>query len=128
MSRKRKPQAKPLNRRIRSEGEDRASVALTVAWMLAALATLIATAVVLFGEFLLWQFPPQSDDAQPFAFVPDLFLLVATATGMLCLVLTPVVYRVRQDPPPRSIAALAVVAGLLPLAIIAWHILFKSPA
>lgn len=127
MSRKKKTHSKPSTHPARNIGEDRGSLALTVAWMLTALAAATASAVVLVAEFLLWQFPPQKGDAQPFAFVPGLFLLVATITGLICLTLTPVVYRVRRDPPPRSIAMFAVVAGLLPLAIIAWHTLFNSP-
>lgn len=124
MSRKKKSQPKAVGRRSRTAGESRDSVALTVVWLLTALATAIALAVVLIGKLLLRQFPPESNGAQPFGFVPDLFLLMATITGIICLTLTPVVYRVRRDPPPRSIATSAVVVSLLPLAIIAWQALF----
>lgn len=120
MSRKKKPQSKPPPRRSRM-GEDRGSVALTVAWMLTALATGIAVGVVIVGEVLLWQFPPETSGTEPFAFVPRLFLVMATITGLLCLTLMPVVYRVRRDPPPRSIATAALVVSLLPLAIFAWR-------
>jgi len=96
--------------------------------MLTAIAAAVATAVSLVAELLLWQFPPETGGAQPFAFVPGLFLLVATVTGLLCLTLTPVVIRVRRDPPPRSITLFAVIAGALPLVIVAWQTLFNSPA
>lgn len=124
MSRKKKSQSKTSARRARVVGEDRGSVALTVAWMLTALMTALAVAVVIVGRLLLWQFPPATTDARPLAFVPGLFLLVATVTAVLCLMLTPVVYRVRRDPPPRSIATTVVAVSLLPLAIVAWQTLF----
>lgn len=128
MSRKKKQQPKSSSRRLRAAGEDRGSLALTVAWMLTAIAAAVATAVSLVAELLLLQFPPETGGAQPFAFVPGLFLLVATVTGLLCLTLTPVVIRVRRDPPPRSITLFAVIAGALPLVIVAWQTLFNSPA
>ena len=124
MSRKKKSQAKQTHRATRSSAEERSSVALTVAWMLTSLATAIALAVVVVGQMLVWQFPPETSGSAPFAFVPSLFLLMATITGLVCLTLTPVVYRVRRDPPPRSIATAAVVVSLIPFAIIAWRTLF----
>ena len=121
MSRKKKHSGKSAFPRSRTAGEDRGSVALTVVWMLTALATAAAVAVVLVARLLLWQFPPDSSGASPLRIVPELFLMVATITGLLCLVLTPVVYRARRDPPPRSIATTAVVVSVLPLALAIWQ-------
>jgi hypothetical protein len=121
MSRKKKTRAKQTHPRSRAAEEDRASVTITVVWMLSALVTTVAVAVVLVGELLLWRFPPETKASRPFEFVPSLFLLIALITGIMCLTLMPVVYRVRRDPPPRSIAIGAVVVCLLPLAIIAWQ-------
>jgi hypothetical protein len=44
-----------------------------------------------------------------------MLLFVAVATGILCLVFTPLAYRVRRVAPPRAIAIAAVVIALSPL-------------
>jgi hypothetical protein len=46
-------------------------------------------------------------------------LLVATATGLVCLVLTPLVLRWRDTPPPLGITRFAVAASLIPLVLLA---------
>jgi hypothetical protein len=124
MARNKKTKSKQTSQKQTLSGEDRASLSLTVAWMLTAFATGIALVVVLIVQVLLWRFPPNTDGSKPFAAIPSLFLLIATVTGLLSLILMPVVYRVRRDPPPRSIGASVVIVCLLPLAIICWRALF----
>ena len=48
---------------------------------------------------------------------PNLMLFTAAATGLVCLSLTPLVYRVRRTPPPTAVTVLAVTVSVLPLAI-----------
>ncbi len=125
MSRKKlKAKSKSPVRRSRIAGEDRGSVALTVAWMMTALATAVALSVAVVVQLVVWRYPPVGNEVHPFAFVPGLFLMIATLTGLFCLILTPVVYRVRRDPPPRPIATGAVGVSLVPLAIIAAKVVF----
>ena len=81
-------------------GESRAAVAMTVAWMLTCMSTAAGTAVALGLRIVM-------------------LLAVAVFTGVLCLLFTPLTYRVRRTPPPRSIAIAAVQIGLAPLALAA---------
>ncbi len=48
---------------------------------------------------------------------PNLMLFTAAVTGMICLALTPLVYRFRHTPPPTAVTVLAVTVSVLPLAI-----------
>ncbi len=52
-----------------------------------------------------------------FRAVPGLMLFTAAITGAICLLLTPLVYRFRQIPPPTSVTVLAVTVSLLPLVV-----------
>jgi hypothetical protein len=97
--------------------ESRAAVAVTVAWMLTCMSTAAGTAVALALRVVM-QFAP-GGGRQPLASVAGMLLAVAALTGVLCLLFTPLTYRVRQTPPPRSIAIAAVLIGLAPLAIAA---------
>lgn len=47
--------------------------------------------------------------------LPGLLLLIALATGVLCLLLTPLAYRIRRVPPPGGVVVIAVAVGALPL-------------
>lgn len=112
--------ARPSNSAERKPdaGESQASVAITVVWMLTCLSTAAALLVV-FGLWLLARlFPPAADHAHPFTSIAAVLLLVAAATGVLCLLFTPLAARVRQTPAPRSITISAVLIGLAPLVTI----------
>ena len=45
----------------------------------------------------------------------NVMLLVAAVTGVVCLIVTPIVYRWRDTPPPRTITQFAIVASVVPL-------------
>lgn len=98
--------------------EPRGSVAVTVSWMLTLLATggalLIGAATFLLAHSL--EIPRQQNNL--LLILPGLMLISAAVTGVLCLLLTVVVYRVRRDPPPIAITVAAVFVGCLPLATI----------
>ena len=97
------------------ERESQASVAITVVWMLTCLST-AAALVVVFGLWLLVRlFPPAPDHTHPFTSIAAVLLLVAAATGILCLLFTPLAARIRQTPPPRSITIAAILIGIAPL-------------
>lgn len=49
---------------------------------------------------------------------PNLLLFTAAITGLVCLSLTPFVYRFRRLPPPTVVTVLAVAVSVLPLAIV----------
>ncbi len=96
-------------------GESRGAVALTVAWMLTCASTAVAMVVVTSLWLVSLAFPLAGPRAHPLVVVAGMLLFVALATGMLCLLLTPLAYRVRKGTPPLAIGAAAVLIGLSPL-------------
>jgi hypothetical protein len=103
------------------EPEDRRSLAVTVAWMLCALATLTLQLGALLSALVL---ASALADALPdmFRALPGVLLLSACVTSLCCLSLTPLTYRFRQSPPPRGVTAGVVVISLAPwLAAAVWH-------
>jgi hypothetical protein len=82
--------------------------------MLAAMTTLGAEVV----GGLLRVVPSLVADA-PTSLVPfsNVMLFAAAVTGIVCLLLTPLVYRFRSTPPPTVVTVLAVTVSVLPLAI-----------
>ena len=111
---KRKPAAEPIKApSAETAGESRASVAVTVAWMLSLLVTLAANAIAVPAAIIAKAGPAPAETGISTAHVADLFLFVGLITGLLTAGLVPVVYRVREIPPPRSIATLALVAGAI---------------
>lgn len=49
--------------------------------------------------------------------LPNLLLFTAAVTGIICLSLTPLVYRFRRVPPPTIVTVLAVTVSAIPLVI-----------
>lgn len=129
MARKRKnksrnmPTGHKTEVRLANRPEDRASVAVTVAWMLTVLCAAgaeilagIGYAVVIMG--------PTPGQVHPLAPFPGLMLLIAVITGIVSLVLTPIVYLVQRGAIPRAITTVAMIVGLLPLVTITLLLLF----
>jgi hypothetical protein len=94
--------------------EDSRAEFITVAWMLAALATLGAEAVGGLLRVVLNLL--ETTPASLLAF-PNVMLFTASVTGIICLSLTPLVYRFRRVPPPTAVTVLAVTVAVIPLAI-----------
>lgn len=99
----------------------RAAEATTVGWMLALLATLIAELLVLGGVVLVWVSPRESEAPGFLELIPGALGFTALVTGAVTLVLTPIVRRLRSDPPPFVIEVIAVAAGGIP-----WFLLVIS--
>jgi hypothetical protein len=89
-------------------------VAVTVAWMLSLLVTLIAEAVAIPAAILARANPPPPGAGLSAAHVANLFLFIALVTGLVAAGFVPLVYRVRSVPPPQAIAVAALVAAALP--------------
>jgi hypothetical protein len=87
--------------------------------MLSAMATAMALLVVAVSRLLIVGFPAAAQRNHPLEAVSGTILLVAVTTGLVCLLLTPLVYRVRRTAPPRSITIGAALVGLAPLVAIA---------
>lgn len=110
---KRRKQKRQLPKGSAAVEDSRAEV-VTVAWMLATLATLGAEVVGGVIRFVLSRL--ETAPASLLAF-PNLMLFTAAVTGVVCLSLTPIVYRLRRVPPPTAVTVLSITVALLPLAI-----------
>ena len=112
--------AKTIDQRQRQpdERESRGAVALTVAWMLTCMSTAAGLLVVLALRLLMIAFPMAAGGVHPLERVAGVLLAVALITGICCVVLTPLVYRVRQTPPPREITVGAVLIGVAPIVLL----------
>jgi hypothetical protein len=113
---KRKNKAKQRRRLAKASLpiEDRRSEAVTVAWMLAIIATLGAEIV---GGVSLLVTSDWNASAETRSLLPGLMLFIAVVTGVICLLLTPLVHRFRRDPPPAPIQYVAVTASVLPILV-----------
>jgi len=96
--------------------ETRTAEAATIAWMLSTMVTVLAAVVSLVSLALILVFAEEQEIAIQQAALPGFILFIGIITGIICLVLTPVVYQVRRVPPPRSVAIFAVAVGLTPMA------------
>jgi len=105
-------------RRQFDEGESRSAVALTVVWMLTCMSTAVGCLVVLGLRLLMLAFPAVQGRVHPLAQASGVLLFAAITTGVLCMVLTPLVYRVRQVPPPRTVTVGAIAIGLAPIVLL----------
>lgn len=115
------PQAvgKPHRENAGGLGEDRRSLAVTVAWMMTSLATVAALAFWALAAGLRQVANPSPDGTQPLSAVPELLLFTSLVTGCLAVLLIPVVYRVRSVPPPQSVTWVVVTVAAIP-----WLVLF----
>jgi hypothetical protein len=87
--------------------------------MMTVLATVLAEIVALALRLMWWV-----DGSPTQLFLSNLMLLVAAATGAICLLTTPVVLRWRDSPPPKLITRFAVAVGLLPIVTLAGVLLW----
>lgn len=99
--------------------EDRRAEAVTVAWMLATVATFGAELMGV-SVFLFLRFSSSATDA-PAALrsLPPLMLFTALIVGLIALVMVPVVYQFRRVPPPRSATIISVLIASLPIILLA---------
>src|SRR4029079_6041818 len=94
------------------------AVALTIAWMLSCMSTAVGMLTVLALRLLMLAFPVAQGGDHPLGRISSVFLFVALVTGLVCLGLTPLVYRVRKAPPPAPITVGAVLIGVAPIVLL----------
>lgn len=94
--------------------ETRASLAVTVAWMLGALATFIAEVV---GVLVKTVVAVTQSAPTWLQVVSEILFFVASITGFVTLLITPVCLKVRHVPPPKPITLLVIVIASMPLLI-----------
>ncbi len=78
--------------------------------------TVLAEVVSLVSLALILVFAEEQEIAIQQAALPGLILFIGIITGIICLVLVPVVHQVRRVPPPRSVTIFVVAVGLTPTA------------
>ena len=127
MAKKSKPKPKKAAERGVYEVEQRNAPeqrgeAITVAWMLTMLATTGADVLLAIAAVLFAPIASQAKDPRLAPMLPQVMLLIASICGIVCLLLTPVVYRFRRDPPPLTITVFGVIASIVPLLIVAWRV------
>src|SRR5262245_55328359 len=88
-------------------GEERFADALTIIWMLSAVATLAAQMVAGLARALVL-FTGEETPQMVARILPGWFLLCSLITGIVCLILTPLAYFVRRTKPPTSIMVTAI--------------------
>jgi len=79
------------------------------------MSTAVGCFVVLALRLLMLAIPIAAGRVHPLGQAAGVLLFVAITTGVLCLALTPLVYRVRIDPPPRPVTIAAIAIGLAPI-------------
>lgn len=97
------------------DSENRGIEALTVAWMLTMLATLMAELCAYAGWIFFAVVTRSEEWSAEFLALPGLLQFSALVTGLICLILGVIVYRLRPVTPPRSVGITAFGISLLPV-------------
>jgi hypothetical protein len=127
MGKKSKPKPrKPRPELIATErdsqtGEDRRGDAVTVGWMLAMMATAAGDVLALLAAIIMPTIALQAEKPGLALALPQLLLFVAAVTGIVCVLLTPVVYKFRRVPPPPQITGFGLVVSVLPVLALFWR-------
>ncbi|GIW96413.1 MAG: hypothetical protein KatS3mg110_4454 [Pirellulaceae bacterium] len=100
-------------------GEERSAEALTVLWMLTAVACLAAQIVAAGTRALLVWSAAGRQIIGPM--VPGWFSFCALVTATICLGLTPLVWYVRRQKPPPSVLLAVLVISLVPWAMVVFQ-------
>jgi hypothetical protein len=120
-----KPSRKPTKSSPRSADdpqtvETQAAELMMAGWGVALLTTLICEV----AAALLYLFAGLRPVSVQLRTLTGLFHFAALIVGLVALVMIPVLFKVRREPPPPAIVTLAVVIGGLPLAGLALQLFF----
>lgn len=96
-----------------TSGETRGAEALTVALILSAMATLLAEVVAVIAQIAMLS-EPQWRTIEWLQALPRIMLMVAAVTGVICLILNPVVSRLRQVKLPLSVTVAITIMAVTP--------------
>ena len=94
--------------------ETQAAEAVTVAWMLTLLATLLAEV----SSSIVRMVALRQAEPGKLGMLANLLFFIAVVSGIATVLLTPLTLSLRRTPPPRPLVVAAVVVGLLPLAVL----------
>jgi hypothetical protein len=119
VSKRSAPKRSNKQRAVESPRDQRAE-AVTVAWMLTMMATAGADVLGAIAAVLLMPMAARADDPRFAPLLPYVLLMIAVVSGLVCLLLTPLVYRFRADPPPRAITTFGLIVSLAPILLVLW--------
>jgi hypothetical protein len=122
---KRRPRHASDTKAQRQHAESRGGEALTVFWMITAMATLVGVAASALAALLRRFWINGEEERFSLTMLPGVLLFTALVTGTLCLILIPIVFRVRREPPPRTVLWTAVLLGFTPWAAL-FFIMLRS--
>ena len=94
--------------------ETHAADALTVGLILSAMATLFAESVALIAKIALLS-EPEWRNIEWLIALPRIMLLIAGVTGFVCLILNPVVNRIRRVKLPLAVTVAIAIMAVTPL-------------
>ena len=96
--------------------ETRSTEALTIGWML-----MVVTALLCELGFMATRGFAAANSAGSLTVLTVLLLLASVIIGLGVLLLTPVVIKVRRDPPPRAIVIFSLLVGAAPWVLIVFQ-------
>jgi len=111
-NKKKRPRQKvPAGKNNIAPAETRAGESLTLFWVVTVLTVLAANLVTVFAHFYVEANP----DAEKMALLKGLLLFTGSLVGVVSLIVLPVLYRVRQVPPPLGLTAFGVCVATAPI-------------
>ncbi len=100
----------------REPTESRAAETLTVGWMLSVVTALVCEVASAAANLLA---PPKS----LMALLAEYLLFAALVIGGVALLLTPLVFKLRRQPPPRGVTVFSLVVGATPFVVVMLRLL-----
>jgi hypothetical protein len=85
------------------------------------LATTAGDVLALLGFLIMPTIALRAEKPELALALPPLLLAVAAITGIVCVLLTPVVYRFRRVPPPPQVTGFGLVVSVLPVLVLLWR-------
>ena len=110
-----KNRKKPVPQHLIEAAESRSALSATVAWSLSLVSTLAAEAL----GFVCELYSKFVEEIEVLQVLGAIMLFVALIAGVITLLLTPLVLALSKQRPPLVIVQTAVVAGALPIVVIA---------
>ncbi len=108
---------KKLSKKKRTNGknaaplETRGSESLTVFWVVTVLTVMLTNLLAIAAHFYQLANP----DAERIEMLKGLMLFAGSLIGLVSLIVLPILYRVRQSPPPRGLAVFGACAAAAPI-------------
>ena len=112
-----KKKKRPQNSKKNTQpDETSASDAITVAWTVSVITTLLCNLTIIAAHFYIVNVP----DAKRMELLRGMMLLGGSLVGFMSLLILPIIHRVRKTPPPRGLVVFSICIALAPiLAVVA---------